>query len=130
MLDKVTEFYNSKVYIDFKDADQKDIEVKYCQIETEDCYDLFYVHEGNDSNPGLYEVQLYYYTYDLVDRLCEDIKNEKVIYIGEDVYEAMGAEDMIQELHDEILEIEEEAKVEGFGSSSFLDRADNWRDDQ
>lgn len=129
MLDKVTEFYNSKVYTDFKDVDQKDIEVQYCQIETEDCYDLFYVNEGNDSNPGIYEVALYYYTHDLVDRLREDIKSEKVIYIGEDVWEAMDPEDMIQELHDEILEIEEEAKVEGLGSSSFLERADNWRND-
>ena len=129
MLDKVTEFYNSKVYTEFKDVDQKDIEVQYCQIETEDCYDLFYVNEGNDSNPGIYEVALYYYTHDLVDRLREDIKSEKVIYIGEDVWEAMDPEDMIQELHDEILEIEEEAKVEGLGSSSFLERADNWRND-
>lgn len=129
MLDKVTEFYNSKVYTEFKDVDQKDIEVQYCKIETEDCYDVFYVYEGTDSNPGIYEVALFYYTHDLVDRLREDIKSEKVIYIGEDVWEEMDPEDMIQELHDEILEIEEEAKVEGLGSSSFLDRADNWRND-
>jgi len=95
---KVLEHYNATFV-----GSPSSAEVYLGKLETEDCYEIYFIdHNPNISPTRLYDVALYYYDHDLADEVKNYIIDNLNIYIEEDVMDAVIDEDFWIEMYNEI----------------------------
>jgi len=95
---KVLEHYNATLV-----GSPSSAEVYLGKLETEDCYEIYFINHNPNVEPiRLYDVALYYYDHDLVDEIRNYIIDNLNIYIEEDVMDAVIDEDFWIEMYNEI----------------------------